>query len=150
MELDIQRSPHCNIKVQKQKGSKCTKCTLVVGTFLMVGFDVALFRFTLPLTLLTSLNEALSAAASILGWSSWTKLAIRVYLLLLIPCLVVTESYEAVCILVSKEVPQPQWLLKILALAVLGAPFYHIFVVIPCSWRALSRALTPSPKKKRT
>jgi hypothetical protein len=108
---------------------------LVVGAFLLLGFPVQLFHFTFPLTLLTSLNEAISAMQA-LGCLNWANFHNRLYLLLVIPCLIAAEVYEAVNIL--QDTTDYTIGLKLIALCVLTAPLYHVFVVLPVCWNAVN------------
>lgn len=75
---------------------------VVAGAFLLLGFPPALFGATLPLTLLTSLSEALSAAQAA-GCLHAAWLLSRLYLLLLMPCVVAVEVYEAALVLLAMD-----------------------------------------------
>lgn len=110
---------------------------LVVGAAVLLEDEnlVHMFRFTLPLDLMTSANEAVAAARS-LGGPAWIDIPNRFYMLALMATLVVAELYEAVMVLTTPGFPGRFYML---AACTFPAPIYHACMVMPHCWKVVRR-----------
>jgi len=110
---------------------------LVVGSAVLFEDElvVTMFRFTLPLDLMTSLNEAVAASRA-LGGPGWVDIPNRFYMLGLMSALVVAELYEAAQVL---QTPGLTPRFYFLAACTFPAPVYHAFMVMPHCWKVVKR-----------
>lgn len=123
----------------------------VVGlTWILMGNPVAAARFTWPLCMLTSLNEAIAAARG-LGAPSWIDIPNRFYLCVIMVLLVVAETTEALMSLFGSDSTVSMRACSVLTLV---APFYHAGAVLPhclkvCTrWTKKQFAAEPDIKQK--
>ena len=108
---------------------------IVVGSSILFGLPIfEHYRYTMPLTLLTSINEATAAAYS-LGAPRSIERPNRAFLLLLMLVLIVTEVYETGACLLTPGGPGK--LMGLVAVSSLAAPAYHAIGVVPCCWKRL-------------
>jgi len=128
---------------------------LVSGSFVFWYPDgfASFFRRTLALSLMTSLNEAHAAASALglpqrMGIDVTLNICNRVYLLMLMLVMVITESSEIIGALVSPGTVQPIFV-RVTAMLTLGAPGYHTLVVIPACLSYIKKALRKLKEKKR-
>ena len=108
---------------------------VVVGGSMLAELPIfEYYRWTLPLTLLTSFNEA-TAAAYALDVPRSIERPNRLYLLLLMIVLIPTELRETgACLLTPGG---PGWRMGAVAVSTLAAPVYHAVGVVPCCWNRL-------------
>lgn len=102
---------------------------------LLVGVPIQLYRFTTPLCLLTSLNEAIAAARA-LGAPKSLDIPNRFYLLALMGTLAVAETTEALMCIFIHDLSLP---CKVMAAISLLAPCYHTYGVMPHCWKVVNK-----------
>ena len=108
----------------------------VVGTATWLRLPiVAHFSRTLPLTLLTSLNEAVATAFA-LGAPKWIDQPNRAYLLLLMLALIAVELLE-----LARALRAPDAAIRAVSALALAAPLYHALAVVPACWKRIFRSV---------
>ena len=102
-----------------------------------LALDLPLFRFyrwTMPLTLLTSLNEAVAAAYALGAPRGVLERPNRLYMLVLMLVLIPVELTEAVRCLFSSP-GGPGVLMGTFALTTFAGAAYHALGVVPVCWK---------------
>jgi len=110
----------------------------VVGIGLGIDPEITfLFARTLPLCLLTSLNESIACARAV-GASQIIDLPNRFYMLVIMALLLVAEIAEATYGILMPPAESPRFT-RLICFLCLGAPVYHGLVVLPHSWKVVSK-----------
>lgn len=107
-----------------------------------------IWKYTFPLCLMTSMNEAISAARA-LGAPSYIDIPNRFYLFTLMLFLVMAETYESAMALYQNKLNH-----GILAYGPFLAAMYHMHQVIPhafkiCKRWTLAQIYGPVPYQKK-
>lgn len=116
----------------------------IVGCSLVFELPLDMYRFGLPLSMCTSLNEAIAASRA-LGAPAWIDIPNRFYLLTLMTALVLAEvpEFGSVALGINKHVGVSPvdytWPVRVLALFSLAAPAYHGIAVLPHCWKIVKR-----------
>lgn len=110
---------------------------LCVGGAMTFGLPIfEYYYWTLPLTLLTSLNEALAAAYSLGAPRSICEWPLRLYLLLLMVVLIGSELTETIRCLMTPGGPGKA--MAAFAFSTLPGAAYHSFGVVPTCLKRLA------------
>ena len=113
---------------------------IVVGGATWWGVPIyKAYAHTLPLTLLTSANEAITIGYTF-GVPRKLDRPNRLYLLCLMICLIAVELRESTLALFDRPEEEIERGLRIVAVLQLGAPLYHAFGVVPLCWKRVVNA----------